>query len=127
MIVTKGETGPVGLYRVPSDAKPGGTATLQPIGRPHQRKPAEDERITDGAVSPSGAWVALRTNTAILLYRTEDLMSGTWKTASRVSLKEFGERQGEGIAFGDERTLYLVGEGGGKSQPGTFGRLACAL
>lgn len=63
VIVTKGETGPVGLYRVPSDAKPGGTATLQPIGRPHQRKPAEDERITDGAVSPSGAWVALTTNT----------------------------------------------------------------
>ena len=128
LIVTKGDTGSVGLYRVPPDAKPGGTATLQPIGRPRQSgKPPADERITDGAVSPSGAWVALRTNSALLLYRSHDLMSGTWKEASRVSLKEVGEPQGEGIAFGDERTIYLVGEGNGKSRPGTFGRLVCAF
>jgi WD40 repeat protein len=127
LIVTKGNTGPVRLYRLPSDAKPGGTATLQPIGKPRQGGKTADERITDGAVSPSGAWVALRTNTAVLLYRTTDLMSGNWREASRLSLKELGEPQGEGIAFGDEKTVYLVGEGGGKSQPGTFGRLTCAL
>jgi len=128
LIVTKGETGSVGLYRVPPGAKPGETATLQPIGKPRQSgKAPADERITDGAVSPSGAWVALRTNSALLLFRSKDLMSGTWKEASRVSLKTVGEPQGEGIAFGDERTIYLVGEGGGKSRPGTFGRLVCAF
>jgi hypothetical protein len=127
LIVTKGDTGPVGLYRLPSDAKPGGTVTLQSIGKPRQAVKTADERITDGAVSPSGLWVALRTNTAILLYRTADLMSGNWREASRLSLKDLGEPQGEGIAFGDEKTVYLVGEGGGKSQPGTFGRLTCAL
>ena len=126
LIVTKGDTGPVGLYRVPADAKPGGAVTLQRVGKPRQPgKAAADERITDGAVSPNGAWVALRTNTAVLLYRAEDLMAGNWQEASRVSLKALGEPQGEGIAFGDERTIYLVGEGGGKSQPGTFSRLTC--
>jgi uncharacterized protein YjiK len=70
--------------------------------------------------------VALRTSDAILLYRAEDLMSGNWKEASRLSLKGLDEPQGEGIAFGDESTIYLVGEGGKKSQPGTFGRLTCA-
>jgi hypothetical protein len=126
LIVTKGETGPVGLYRLPSDAKAGGTVTLQSIGRPRQVGNAAEQRITDGAVSPSGAWVALRTTTALLWYRTTDLMSGNWREAGRMSLKDLGEPQGEGIAFGDDETIYLVGEGGGKSQPGTFGRLTCA-
>lgn len=128
VIVTKGETGPTGLYRLPADAKPGRPSTLQQIGKPRQSaKAAAGERITDGAVSPSGAWVALRTRTTLLLYRTEDLMSGNWQEASRGSLKELGEPQGEGVAFGDDKTVYLVGEGGGKSQPGTFGRLTCAF
>jgi hypothetical protein len=128
LIVTKGESGPVALYRLPADAGTGGTVTLQAVGRPRQSgTPKSDERITDGAVSPSGTWLALRTNTAILLYRTVDVMTGNWQTAGRVSLKELGEPQGEGITFGDETTLYLVGEGGGKSQPGTFARLMCAF
>jgi hypothetical protein len=108
LIVTKGETGPVALYRLPSDAKPGGTVTLQSIGKARQGGNTAEERITDGAVSPSGAWVALRTNTPILLYRTADLMSGSWREASRLSLEELGEPQGEGIAFGDEKTVYLA-------------------
>jgi hypothetical protein len=59
LIVTKGDTGPVGLYRLPSDAKPGGTVTLQPVGKPRQGgKVAADERVTDGAVSPSGVGCA---------------------------------------------------------------------
>ena len=128
LIVTKGRTGPVTLYRLPSEADPGGPVTLQQLGMPRQpgRPPAE-ERITDGAVSPSGEWVALRTTTAVRFYQTRDLMSGSWREQSFVSLDELGEPQGEGIAFGDEQTLYMVGEGGGKSRPGTFGRLTCAL
>ncbi len=128
LIVTKGDTGSVALYRVPPDAKPGGTVMLQPIGKPRRSgKVAAEDRITDGAVSPSGAWVALRTNTAVQLYRAKDFLSGNWTEASHVSIKHLGEPQGEGIAFDDERTLYLVGEGGGKSQPGTFGRLTCVF
>jgi hypothetical protein len=127
LIVTKGDTGPVALYRVPAEATPGGTVTLQPVGKPRQSgKTAGGDRVTDGAISPSGAMVALRTNSALYLYRTEDLMSGNWQETARVSLKGIGEPQGEGLAYGDEKTFYLVGEGGGKSRPGTFGRLACA-
>jgi hypothetical protein len=128
LIVTKGDSGPVALYRAPAGAKSGAIATLEPIGKPRKTgKTPPNERITDAAVSPGGAWIALRTNTAMLLYRSEDLMSGTWTEAARVSLKAFGEPQGEGIAFADERTVYLVGEGGGKKQPGTFGRVACTF
>lgn len=128
LIVTKGDTGPVGLYRLPPEAKPGGTVTLQSIGRPRESgKPEAEARITDGDVSPNGAWVALRSKTAIFFHRTADLMAGNWTPAGRVSLKALGEPQGEGLAFGDDTTLYLVGEGGGKSRPGTFGRVTCAF
>ena len=128
LIVTKGETGPVALYRLPTDARPGGTATLQAVGKPRDGgKAAAGERITDGAVSPSGEWTALRTKSTLMLYRTDDLMSGNWKEASRASLSGLAEPQGEGVAFGDDRTVYVVGEGGRKSQPGTFGRLACSF
>jgi len=69
--------------------------------------------------------MALRTNSAIFLYRTDELLSGNWREASRVSLASLREPQGEGIAFGDEKTIYLVGEGGGRYQPGTFARITC--
>ena len=82
LIVTKGETGPVALYRLPLDARPGSTSTLEAVGKPRDGgKPAAGERITDGAVSPSGEWTALRTKSTLLLYRTEDLASGNWKMA----------------------------------------------
>jgi hypothetical protein len=128
LIVTKGDTGTVRLYRLPADAKPGTTVTLQAIGKPRPGgRRSDDDRITDGAVSPGGMWVALRTKTTVFLYRTDHLLSGDWREAGQVSLNALGEPQGEGIAFGDEKTVYLVGEGGKKSQPGTFGRLTCAF
>ena len=120
--------GSITLLVLPPEAKPGGTVTLQSIGRPRESgKPEAEARITDGDVSPNGAWVALRSKTAIFFHRTADLMAGNWTPAGRVSLKALGEPQGEGLAFGDDTTLYLVGEGGGKSRPGTFGRVTCAF
>jgi len=128
LIVTKGETGPVGLYRLPSNAAPGAITTLQLVGKPRDSGTAGPaERITDGAVSPDGAWIALRTKTVLLLYRADDLLSGRWTEAGRRSLTDLAEPQGEGVAFGDDSTLYLVGEGGKKAQPGTFGRMNCSF
>jgi hypothetical protein len=128
LIVTKGTTGPVALFRLPADAPSGTTVALQQVGKPREtgETPA-DERVTDAAISPDGSWIALRTNTAVAFHRTADLISGDWREAARVSLKELGEPQGEGIAFADDKTLYLIGEGGGKSRPGTFAQLTCAF
>ena len=100
-------------------------AMLQAIGKPRQSGKGGGERITDGTISPTGTWIALRTTTAIVFYRTDELLSGNWREATRVSLTPLGEPQGEGIAFADEKSVYLVGEGGGKARPGTFGRVAC--
>jgi hypothetical protein len=31
------------------------------------------------------------------------------------------------VTFASDTVLYLVGEGGGKSRPGTFARLSCTF
>ena len=125
-IVTKGETGPVGLYKFPGDLRPGATHTLERIGETVGSRAGERaDRITDGAVSPDGKWVALRTRTHLTFHRLSDLTAGRWQETRRVDLTPFGEAQGEAIAFGRDDTIYLAGEGGGKARPGTFVRLTC--
>jgi hypothetical protein len=127
-IVTKGETDAVGLYRFPRELRPGATHQLERVGKPRASgKASETERITDGAVSPDGTWVVLRTRQDLAFYRAADLFAGNWTDAGRVDLKAVGEAQGEGVAIAADGTVYLTGEGGGKSQPGTFAKYACSL
>lgn len=124
-IVTKGNTGPVALYRFPSQLRSGETVPLERVGGPGDSGgPRRNDRITDGAVSPDGEWVALRSSTAVTIYRTAEWLAGSWREAGRVPLEGLREPQGEGIAFGQD-AIFLVGEGGGQSRPGTFARLTC--
>ena len=124
-IVTKGETGPVAIYRFPAQLKSGATVTLERVGSGGGKTDAES-RITDGAVSPDGQWAVLRTKSALTFYRASDLLAGQWRAANRVDLTSLKEPQGEGVALGADNTVFLAGEGGGKGQPGSFARFSCA-
>jgi hypothetical protein len=126
-VVTKGTNAPVALYAFPPELRAGATVRLERIRQPRDREKVDKrERITDGAVSPDGRWVVLRTTGSVAFYRAADLLSGNWREASRVDLGALGEPQGEGISFGTGNELFLVGEGGGNGQPGTFARLVFA-
>lgn len=126
-IVTKGDTGPVALYAFPRELRSGSTARLERVGTPRGAgTPAKDDKITDGAVSPDGEWLVLRTNRDLTFHRTAELLGGNWRAAARVDLASLGEPQGEGVALGADNVVYVMGEGGGKSQPGTFARLTCS-
>ena len=125
-IVTKGDTGPVSLYRFPAELQPGITMRLERVGQPRAAK----DRITDGAVSPDGQWIVLRTGQALIFYRASDLLAGNWREAGRETLMALGEPQGEGVTFGPDNSLYLMSEGGGRNgrkKPGAFARLSCTL
>ena len=126
-IVTKGETGAIGVYKAPSNAKSGATAKMERVGAPMGKAAAQEARITDAAISPDGQWVALRSRSSIAFYRAGDFVKGQWKEVRRVDLTGLREPQGEGIALGPGSDVYLAGEGGGKSQPGTFARFTCEL
>ncbi len=125
-IVTKGETGAIGLYRFPKELRSGGTHALEALSKPPAGvKASPRDRITDGGVSGDGAWVVLRTNRYLAFHRASELLTGNWRETDRIDLKGIGEPQGEGVAMAGD-AVYLAGEGGGKSQPGTFARLMCA-
>jgi hypothetical protein len=127
-IVTKGETGAVGLYRFPEELRPAATHQLERVGQPRgSGKIPDTERITDGAVSTDGMWVVLRTRQTLAFHRAADFLAGNWQEAGRVDLSAAGEPQGEGVALAADGTVYLTGESGGKSPGGTFTRFACSL
>ncbi len=126
-IVTKGDTGPVALYRFPSALRRGATVRLERVGSPLAAHKARGNRITGAASSPDGHWIALRAHDGITFFRSEALVAGNWQDAGYVDLRGLREQQGEGVAIGPDNTVYLVGEGGGHSRPGTLARLNCSL
>jgi hypothetical protein len=125
-IVTKGDGGPVALYRFPRELRSGASVKLERVGGPLATKTDDELRITDGAVSPDGQWAALRTESSVMFYRASELLSGQWREAGRVDLSPLDEPQGEGLALGPDHALFVGGEGGGQGQPGTLARLSCA-
>jgi hypothetical protein len=132
-VVTKGEGGPPRLYRFPRDLRSGAVHVLERVGQlpptPARggRRRSTPMRITDGAVSADGQWVVLRTGQALLFYPARDFLAGSFREAGRFDLRGIGEAQGEGVALASDGTAYLIGEGGGKAQPGTFATLTCAF
>jgi len=114
-LVSKEDARTTALYRVPS----GSGGRLEFVAQ------LPLERVTGGAVSPDGNWVALRTNTELLFYPASDLIAGKSVQPRRFDLKPLKERQGEGVAFGADGVIYLVGEGGGRG--GTLVTIRCAL
>jgi len=83
------------------------------------------DRVTDAAVTPDGKWTALRTNDDVFLYRSSELLSGHAPNPARIDLRGLHEPQGEGVTFGPDNTMYLIGEGGGKDRPGSFVAMQC--
>ena len=125
LIVTKGDTGPVALYKFPRQLQAGRSMKLQRVGSPLAAQPRDDGRVTDGAFSADGRWVVLRTRTALVFYRGDDFMRGNFQEAHRMDLSSLKEPQGEAVGFGTGNTVYVAGEGGGKNQPGTLATLSC--
>jgi hypothetical protein len=126
-IVTKGEPGPMAVYRFPAQPQAGATARLERVGQPMADRVGPEERITDAAVSPDGATIALRTLSSLVFYRAADFVRGEWLAGQRVDLRPLGEAQGEGLALGPNGEVYLLGEGGGGNRPGTFVRFTCRV
>ena len=124
-IVTKGETGPIAVYRAPVGAGAGAPSTLERIRNVSPDKVKRSERITGADASPDGRWVAMRTLDDVVLYAAAELTGSAPLSPRRVSVKALGEKQGEGIGFAPDGSLVLTSEGGKKEDPATFARLGC--
>jgi hypothetical protein len=131
LVVTKGERSAVALYRAPGKFANGTTVALEPVATIVEGNKrdgvARQQRITGASASRDGRWIALRSLSAITFYQTADLESGKVQEVFRYDVSPVGERQGEGIAFGDDGTVWLSSEGGGAKRPGTLAKLQCTL
>jgi hypothetical protein len=116
-LVSKDHAGLTALYRVPMPPA-GNIGMLEYVAR------LPLERVTGADASPDGSGVALRTNTELLFYRTDELLAGKPTQPRRFDLRPLAEPQGEGVAFGADGLIYLVGEGG---RSGTLATLRCSL
>jgi hypothetical protein len=133
-IVTKGNADPAALYRFTSPFRDGVTVSLERVtplvpakANGKQTNDARNTRITAADVSPDGRWIVLRTPHAIMFYDAREFVSGQIREAYRFDVAPAREPQGEGVALSADNDVWLVGEGGGKSQPGTLLRLSCTL
>ena len=121
-VVTKGDRVPVRLYRLPALEAQGQAQMLQLVST-LTTGPADDAtRITDAGVSPDGRWVAMRTKEQVLFYDARSLLSGRPDRPLSFDVRRLQEPQGEGIAWADDGSLLLAGEG---PRGGTLARMTC--
>ncbi len=124
LVVTKGETGPVSVYKFPKQLSKE-PMRLERVGQSISGKAKATERVTDGAISADGKVVMLRTRTSLTFYRGAEFLRGDFQVISSADLSALGEPQGEGVAFGAGDAVYVASEGGGKKAPGRLGVLSC--
>ena len=126
-VVTKGESGPVAVYRAPRTAGPGAETVLQRVRELSAQKVERPERVTGADASPDGRWVVMRTRESASIYPAAELTANGALSPRRVDLKGLDEAQGEGIAFAPDGSLLVTSEGGKKDRAATFARLRCTL
>jgi hypothetical protein len=128
-LITKGH--PAVLFAFPRDLTAGTMQTLERIGEiPTAAFPAgtipRRYRVTDSEASPDGQWVAVRTNDALLVYRSADLLARRTHTFWRTDLRFLSEPRGEGVAISDTGDVYLASERVSEGAA-TFTHLKCAF
>jgi hypothetical protein len=126
-IVTKGNNGPITLYRFPEPLRAGANVSLVRVVTLLGTDAARKDRVTGAATSPDGEWVVLRTHDAVLFFEAGPLLKGSPSRPHRYDVRWLRESQAEGVALGKEGALYLVSEGGAKDVPGLLAHGVCSL
>ncbi|HEX2168542.1 MAG TPA: hypothetical protein VHG09_15005 [Longimicrobiales bacterium] len=126
-IVTKGDDGPVSLYRYPAARRGDEDVVLelvrQAIAQPRERT----DLVTGAAASPDGRHIALRTYGSLFIYTTESLLRGSDTTTAPIDLRSLGEPQGEGVAVNADGTVWLSSEAENSDARPLLSRLSCPL
>lgn len=126
-IVTKGDDSPPAIYRFPAGMRARQDVVLERVrssmAQPRQRR----DYITGAAATPDGRWVAIRTYGALHIHAAAALLSGTGSEPITVDLTPLGEPQGEGVAIGDDGTVWLSSEAEGGGALPRLARLSCTL
>ncbi len=126
-VVTKGIDHPVTVYRYPGAPTPDTLVTLQEVQRLSAGPVALPDQVTAAVATPDGRWVAVRTYTALQLYRVggDGRLTPALDSAG-VDLSPLAEPQGEGLGYGGHGRFYLTSERG-LDTVAPLSRLRCVL
>ena len=122
--VTKGDTGPIAIYRFPLKAASGPPPAMEKIRELASGKIRHDKAVTGASATPNGRWVALRSPSAVAFFPAKELLGGGGP-AFTMDLGELKEPQGEGVSLAADGSVILTGEG--RKGGGTVARLSCQL
>ncbi|HEX8431155.1 MAG TPA: hypothetical protein VF625_07700 [Longimicrobium sp.] len=125
-LISKGSKEAIELFRWPTPLREGAPATLARVRTLAPEPEQTGDRVTGASASPNGEFVAVRTYSTLLLYRTADLL-GNGRALHRTDLMPLGEPQGEGVSLSNDGTVLLVSEGSGTHAPGSAALLHCPL
>jgi hypothetical protein len=119
-IVTKDRVGVVYRSRAPLDRS--GSITMQRVTQ------LGLTGVTDAEASVDQRSVAVRTPDEVVIYRTADLVDGgRVPQGLRIPVGGLREPQGEGVALGQDGTLYLTSEGRPWNRAGRLIALRCTF
>lgn len=119
LVITKGRNRAVGVYRYPPPLRPEEVVTLEHV-QDLTEGIVQLPRQATGASRLGADRILVRSYARIQLYRWEgDTLAAE---APPIDVTMAGERQGEGVAAGDDGMVVLVGERG---SGGTIARLRC--
>lgn len=126
-VVTKGDDGPIAVYRLPKaqHGQPG--AVLERVREAMVRPESRTDRVTGASASPDGRSVAIRSYGSLYIYAAEALVGGGETAPLVIDLRQLGESQGEGVAIRDDGTVWLSSEAEGGDASPSLARLSCAL
>ncbi|MBI4540939.1 MAG: hypothetical protein HY704_15660 [Gemmatimonadetes bacterium] len=124
-ILTKGRSGPVGVYRYPLPVRPDEPVELELVQQLGTQPPLPFEMVTGADATPDGR-LAVRTYAALRFYRFENGRLATGDDVPTVNLRPLEEPQGEAVAVAPDGIVTLTSERGMTLGPASLVQLRCS-
>lgn len=126
-IVTKGDDGPIAVYRLLKSQQGEPGAVLERVREAMAQPQGRTDRVTGASASPDGRRIAIRSYGSLYIYGADALVGGGETAPFVVDLRHLGEPQGEGIAIRDDGTVWLSSEAENSDASPSLTRLGCML
>jgi hypothetical protein len=124
-LINKGQHDEIELWRWPTPLRPG-PVDLVRVRTLAPEPGSPGDAVTGAGASQDGRWVAVRTYSRLLLFRTADLL-GSGEAAFSMDLTPLAEPQGEGVTMRADGTVVLTSESGGHGLAAQAAWLQCPL
>jgi len=116
-IISKGRDGPVAVYRYGVPDAPDSVRTLEPVQQLTTGIVQLPQMVTAAGATPDGAWIAVRTYSALHFYSMRDGHLAPALDSAGVDLRPLGEFQGEGADIRADGAVFLASEKGLDENP----------